>query len=780
MNIDFIEIQNFRKLKSVRIDFAKETTVFVGANNSGKTSAMVALSLFLLDRNAFNIDDFTLSHWPNINELGKKWEEENFSEEQLLEDLKKWHQWMPALDLWIKVPNDQIYMVANLIPTLDWNGGLLGVRFRFEPKDIQEFYKDYVTARKTAKETLTAAKAARIPLQSQSNSSVNADYSVKLWPNDMGHYLERRLRSNFVIRPYILDPSKIIDTEDGLANPQVIPDSLFPLEDDPIKKLIKIDRIDAHRGFSNVGARYSSEEDGEVSYEKGKLSEQLQKYYTKHIDPSTMPDPADVDALEAIYQAQLQFDEKLRTGFESKFQELEGLGYPGITDPKLEISTKIQPVDGLKHSSALKYVISSHSDEASNGISPRLPEHYNGLGYQNLISMVFRLMSFRDDWMHVGKAGKKAIASNRDEEVNVPPLHLVLIEEPEAHLHVQVQQVFIRKAYAILRNHVKLHDFENLCTQVVISTHSSHIAHECEFSWLRYFRRLPATKSGEVPISSIVNLCSVFGSDDDTSKFVTRYIKATHCDLFFADGAIFVEGAAERMLVPHFISENFKILNQCYISLLEIGGSHAHRFRTLIEKLGLITLIITDIDAVNPALNNSSAIPERSGDLKTDNDTLIKWHPQKELLNDLLNLSSEEKIKIYNKGFSIRCCYQIPQNITFKGTTGEILTNTFEDALLIENLSLFENLEGTGLIKKFKSAVNNSSDIKSLKQVVFESIKDADKAKFALDLLFLKPPDAINVPTYISEGLKWLQEKLVIRQREVMAEDIAAVATVRV
>ena len=34
----------------------------------------------------------------------------------------------------------------------------------------------------------------------------------------------------------------------------------------------------------------------------------------------------------------------------------------------------------------------------------KLPEKYNGLGYQNLISMVFDLMGFRDDWMREGKA----------------------------------------------------------------------------------------------------------------------------------------------------------------------------------------------------------------------------------------------------------------------------------------------------------------------------------------------------------------------------------------
>ncbi len=40
VRISCIEIQNFRKLKSTHIDFAHETTLFVGANNSGKTSAI--------------------------------------------------------------------------------------------------------------------------------------------------------------------------------------------------------------------------------------------------------------------------------------------------------------------------------------------------------------------------------------------------------------------------------------------------------------------------------------------------------------------------------------------------------------------------------------------------------------------------------------------------------------------------------------------------------------------------------------------------------------------
>jgi predicted ATP-dependent endonuclease of OLD family len=61
MHIQHIEVGNFRKLKAVRIDFSETNTVFVGANNSGKTSAMVALRRFLVDRSDFSINDFTLT-----------------------------------------------------------------------------------------------------------------------------------------------------------------------------------------------------------------------------------------------------------------------------------------------------------------------------------------------------------------------------------------------------------------------------------------------------------------------------------------------------------------------------------------------------------------------------------------------------------------------------------------------------------------------------------------------------------------------------------------------
>lgn len=44
MRIEFVEIANFRKLLSTRVGLSSEKTIFVGANNSGKTSAKLGVS----------------------------------------------------------------------------------------------------------------------------------------------------------------------------------------------------------------------------------------------------------------------------------------------------------------------------------------------------------------------------------------------------------------------------------------------------------------------------------------------------------------------------------------------------------------------------------------------------------------------------------------------------------------------------------------------------------------------------------------------------------------
>ena len=515
MRIKFVEIQNFRKLKSVRIDFGKSTTLFVGANNSGKTSAMAALGYFLVNHANFTTIDFTLSNWTSINKVGAQWESLASDSVGHTPTMEEWTPFLPSLDLWLEVKLNEIHHVRDLLPTLDWEGGLLGVRLRFEPKKIEDLYTEYLNAIRLNKETKSAA---------EKNRKDNNAYTLGMWPRNMRDFLDRKLKVMFTVRAYLLDPSKQEKPINGVARPQPLPNSPEPVDGNPLDGLIRIDVITAQRGLDDSVNRPGDTErlDGYSHRQGQKLSHQFRTYYSKHIDPSDIPEHTDLDALEAIELAETRFDERLREGFAPAIRELESLGYPGVTDPKLQIATNLRMTDGLNHDAAVQYEVHSHANE-NETVSLRLPEERNGLGYQNLISIVFTLMSFRDDWMRVGKAGK-LIPSGAKEQYFPPPLHLVLIEEPEAHLHAQVQQVFIRKAYDVLRNHAELGKTPTLQTQLVVSTHSSHIAHECQFSNLRYFRRLPGTGEDCVPTSAVINLSEVFGTDDQTDKFVTRYL----------------------------------------------------------------------------------------------------------------------------------------------------------------------------------------------------------------------------------------------------------------
>lgn len=137
MKIEYIDIQNYRKLKTCRIRLTDEETLLVGANNSGKTSAMDALIFFLDQRGRtaasiasgkspssrkLGAADFTLSNWHQLNQFGQAWA----NAEEVGEKISDWQPLCPTLDVWLKVEKNEVHRVRHLIPTLKWDGGLLG------------------------------------------------------------------------------------------------------------------------------------------------------------------------------------------------------------------------------------------------------------------------------------------------------------------------------------------------------------------------------------------------------------------------------------------------------------------------------------------------------------------------------------------------------------------------------------------------------------------------------------------------------------------------------
>lgn len=741
MLIRFVEIANFRKLKAVRLDLTNDTTLLVGANNSGKTTAMDALRQFLT-AGTFHLSDFTLSNLPQLRAIGERWTTGS------PDDPSDWDSLLPSLDVWIESSEPELHRATQLLPVIDEFVGLVGVRLRVEPTNIDTLRASYVSAHTKVQETLAAG--------------VDGGAVVELWPVDFIDFLQRELPKTFRVSTYTLDPTQIapaivvggatigvpatagtVPSEaagaENVSRIQSLSDGQVRLDSDPLNALIRVDVVNAQRGLGN-------------SKDVSRLSQQVSNYYETHLDPSKSPTVEDLVAIAAMQDASKTFDQKLSLAFRSPLDEIAEMGYPGGLNPRVVIRTTLNLKDGLRHSSVLKYKLDEGAPSGSE-ILLELPENLNGLGYQNLVLMMFTLLGFREARLKSGKAS----ALDEPGTTDLVPIHLVLVEEPEAHLHAQVQQVFIRRAFETLRpKGADQEILKNLTSQLVVSSHSPHIAHELDFAAIRYFRRLAPAGAGAVPLSIVQSLAEVFGKVDDTSKFVSRYIKADHCNLFFADAAIIVEGAAERILLPHLISSGYRTIHNSYVQLLEIGGAHAHRLRGLIELMGIPVLVVTDIDAVGP---DSTKQRPKTGQLQTtSNPTLKKWMSGPMDLDTLANLSTDLKISASG---SVRFAYQTPADVVSNGTViGTEIPSTFEDAIAMANVDAFRTIVGDGLVAKFKNVVSSSSTATDIAVGMFDELKSGDKAKFALDLLWAGTSDALSPPTYLAEGLEWLAEKL--------------------
>lgn len=722
MKIQSVHIRNFRKLKNCHIEFGERETVFVGANNSGKTSAISAIVWFLKNAENFTLKEFTATNWALINELGEKWLAVEPMEDTLLSP-HEWDEIVPSIDVWIQVKEGEQYRVNHLIPSLStWNGKIVGVRGQYVPKDVLTLYSDYKKAKLKAKEL-------------ESTEEFTKASSPELYPQNLCDFLGKglNLRKYFDVKYYIIDPALDPDDEETV---QKTPDE--ELDNNPFEKLIRVDTILASRDFSDP--------EGQTDNDIDTLSRQFQQYYKSRRLEEEELTLDDLALIGGITKANETYDEKLRRTFEDPVGELKNINYPGFQNPMIKIRSKIQIEEAIKHDSAVQFAIQGMEDIT-------LPEKYNGLGYRNLISIYLKLIDSRDRWLR---------ALSDDE--GIEPIHIVFVEEPEAHLHAQAQQVFVKKAFEALCNNKLLDDNPELCTQLVLSTHSNHVVNELDLNCMRYFRRV-LNANNKLPISKVVNLSSTFGTDRETQQFVTRYIRLTHYDIFFSDATILVEGPAEKILVPEFLSKAG--MDSYYISVVEVNGRHAHRFRKLLERLGIATLIVTDIDATETIVGDNgkeihpSVITAKGKGYNTGNPSILNWIPEKKQIDNLLELDEKEKL-IGN----VRIAFQTPVTVKWnknEDTEFEICPYTFEDALIFTNLELFraDDLKRLGTITTVANLLKNSGTAHEFQEKLFKKLEikgGFSKADFAISLLY--NDDFINnliPPKYIQDGLNWLK-----------------------
>jgi predicted ATP-dependent endonuclease of OLD family len=728
MYLHSYRIKNYRRLRDVYIELASDISIFVGSNNSGKTSATQALYAFASgSKDKFSLYDFSSACWKDFDAIGDL--PEVGMEQQKLPSI--------SLDLWFEVVASDLKLVIPLLPSMKWHGTQVGMRIEFAPRNSVELLGKFRAARVEAQTKAAALKP-------------RADEKYVPWPKNLTDYLKNVLLNEFEFKYYILDRAQFDDIHKQQEGYVPLPLGKEPSGTTILKSLIKVDNVNAQRHLADPAAGA-----GTGGGRAEDLSKRLSRFYKRNLDQRQ----EDHSALRALFDSEMGLNEHLADVFKDTLGRLSKLGYPGLHNPRLEIKSALNPATIMSTQDARVHYVLGDGEEAL-----RLPDTYNGLGFKNLIYMVVEMLDHHARWI----ADKEQRA----------PLHLVFIEEPEVHLHAQLQQVFIRNVLDLTKSGEG--DGGAFQSQTVVTTHSPHILYERGFQPIRYFRR---QSIGGEQTTEVLNLSAFYSESPDERDFLQRYLKLTHCDLFFADAAILVEGNVERLLLPVMIEEEKEAvsLRSVCLSILEVGGAFGHRFKSLIEFLGLVALVITDLDSVKPVAtgeenededteyevpstetgqpsvkkSGKACLPSEPGAL-TSNQTLIQWLPKKLTVTELLVATDAEKVHEAEggKGFKVRVTYQIPTNVIWNGETASLCGRTLEEAFGLENSAWCQAAEQRHLGLKLRGNPATPIDLASGLHKRING-KSFDKTKFALGVLTERPANW-KVPLYIKEGLQWL------------------------
>lgn len=479
-----------------------------------------------------------------------------------------------------------------------------------------------------------------------------------------------------------------------------------------IKKLIDFEIIHAKRSVS------SSEEKTSIKV--------LSALATDYFNNKTVNAPDKFEEINALIE---KMDKSLETNYKTFFEDF------------LKNAKDFLSLDGLKIVSNLKAqeIVKDSSEVVYGNDTLQLPEYLNGLGHMNILYLLLNIEIKKNNF----------IKNNKD-------IKLLFIEEPEAHTHPQLQYIFARKISELLKNIKGM--------QTIITTHSPHIVATHPFENIRYMLNIKdEEKYNNIEIKNFHEDLSKIYSNLDEFKFIQQYLSIESAELFFADKAIFIEGISESMLMQYFIAK-FDAKNKKqeeYVSLasqnvtIVQAGANAKAFRHFLEFLKIPTIIITDIDTTKEkqtkkGIRYEACSVEDADACNTSNETIkyyldapdIKDPNFKQWYDDMINHKQSCNSEYVN------LVYQVEENIYH--------ARSFEDAFINVNLSKIKDN------KDYIFGLKNKEDLEE-EHAIYELTQNiiAKKSDFSSSLLYIAHTKGIEweTPSYIEEGLKWLQKQ---------------------
>lgn len=395
-----------------------------------------------------------------------------------------------------------------------------------------------------------------------------------------------------------------------------------------------------------------------------------------------------------------------------------------------------------------------------------LPVSKNGLGYNNLIFMSLLLSKMQVD------SDGKYLGSN----AKVFPM--LVIEEPEAHLHPTMQDKFMKFLQKNISN--------RKVKQIFITTHSTFITSASELDDLVCLYKYDQNTRVAYPGMTFKTLTDGKEiTNEKSKKYVQRFFDATKSNMLFAEKIILVEGIAELLLIPILAAYEEISLEDNHVAVIQVGGRYFEHFLNLFDgnnknAINRKVACITDIDPMRKNKNIKGASFSKCYPYEYDMDLTSYEYQHNDVLIKKYSEGKHPNIRVfsqnetYGKTLEYQLAYDNPKctllltesiaNIGELTTFMEMIDKKTVDEMLKEISDSKEN-------ERIKEAISSSGwdDVEKKNAIIASRyLNSVGKGENALELasdlkdnLCLKGTDEyqeFTVPKYISQAIKWVCE----------------------
>lgn len=697
MKLKIIEIGNYKQFRHSVINLEKGITVLAGANNSGKTSLIDLLRNILSSHTSMlSIDDLPVGYAKKLSGMIFKITSKLINDRKNLEEFNN-----DIIDFLKKIiKHDRfIGIYTNMEITYDKDENIS--EFADYLMDLREnIYSFYFRFEYTFHlPRLMKVIKSKYAIFSQEILEVK-----KLTPKSKG-YQDKRKKLERRLLEYFLESFE----------------PFYYFTDSKYDNKIKMDRIDFIRLFNFHCINANKRITDDATNKEFSISKEMVDYISNDEEWKNLIQDLPNQLRTVIEEEKIkdEIQEKSLKGLEKAIEEISKTNGGSPTKMNLDLDISEETIlSFIKTIIRAQYLMEDFT----------LNEFAQGLGYSNLILIHLRLERF---------------VQNLDASV----VNLFIIEEPEVHMHPQMQKVFIEYLYTYYK-------IENI--QGIITTHSTEIVKVTKMEKMRVIRQRKLLENKIYDLRDFSE--KLDGGESNLRKFYSLFFNLNLSDLIFADRAIFYEGDTERMYIQSLIAntdkndeENhiFQQLSNLYVAFIQVGGAHAHRYKRILDFLHIKTVIFTDIDyekeyvqkedilqstITNSALNQfyKEEINE-SGNPTVEN--LLKWLKEREI----------GLIKIQTQG----------SKDYFGRTLEEGMISKFMDKgiSVIQSKEFWEEFKKDNKLE-FSIPRKNNSTIRD----IVNSTGNSKKTDFMYSVINEKKCFAM-LPNYIKEGLMWLQQE---------------------